>query len=160
MNSAFLIKFKVSSILLFLFALSFYSSLQAESLLSKKALTASPDSQKLEWVSCPEFLPCQFAVLHGELGGNNMDIFLKFPSGAKVPFHTHSSAEHMIMIAGEFHTTYEGQEKSILKAGNYAYGPTKLAHDGYCASKEECIMFVAYETPLDAVPYSRNSVSQ
>lgn len=123
---------------------------------SKISLVFSPDSPALNWQPCPDFLPCQFAVLHGELGDNNMDIFLKFPSKAKVPFHTHTSTEHMILIAGEFHTTYEGQDRVVLRAGDYAYGPAKLPHDGFCASKVECVMFVAYDTPLDAIPYEAN----
>jgi quercetin dioxygenase-like cupin family protein len=62
----------------------------------------------------------------------------------------------MVLIEGEFHTTYVGQERVVLKAGDYAYGPGNLAHDGYCASEETCIMFVAYETAIDAIPYPKN----
>lgn len=153
MFSRLFIKPKIFNAVIFLFALCFTSKAFAESSASKLALVISPDNSNLEWLACPDFLPCTFAVLHGELGGNNMDIFLKFPSKAKLPFHTHTSAEHMIMIAGEFHTMYEGQDSAVLKTGNYAYGPARLPHDGFCASKKECIMFVAYEKPLDAVPY-------
>ncbi len=120
---------------------------------SIKALAVSADSSDLDWLACPEFLPCTFAIVRGELGGNDMDIFLKFPSKAEIPFHTHTSSERMIMIRGEFHTTYEGQDRVKLNPGDYAYSPAELAHDGYCASQQECILFVAYDTPLDAVLY-------
>lgn len=120
---------------------------------TEKALVYSHDNEKLKWVSCPDFLPCEVAPLNGALGTPNNDVFIRFPGKAKIPFHTHSSNEHMVLIEGEFHTTYVGQNRVILKAGDYAYGPGNLAHDGYCASDEACIMFVAYETAIDAVPY-------
>ncbi len=121
----------------------------------ESAIAITPEDKGLEWLACPDFLPCTFAILRGELGGNDMDIYLKFPSKAKIPFHTHTSTERMIMIQGEFETTYVGQERVILKKGDYAFGPAGLAHDGYCSSKEACVMYVGYDSPLDAVPYDK-----
>ena len=120
---------------------------------TEKALAYSYDDENLKWVKCPPFLTCEFAPLNGALGTPNNDVFIRFPSKAKIPFHTHTSTEHMVLIEGEFHKTYVGQDKVVLKAGDYAYGPGNLAHDGYCASEDACIMFVAYETAVDAVPY-------
>lgn len=153
MNPYFMSKSKMCSVVLFLSVLSTHFLVQADVLSNKRALAISPGDPHLEWTACPDFLPCTFAVLQGELGGNNLDIFLKFPAKAIVPFHTHTSAEHMIMLSGEFHTTYKGQEKVVLKTRDYAYGPANLPHDGYCASAEECVLFVAYETPIDATPH-------
>ena len=148
-------KSKKRHILLSLSALlSIFTScgvLSSESM--EKALAYSYDDENLKWVKCPPFLTCEFAPLNGALGTPNNDVFIRFPSKAKIPFHTHTSTEHMVLIEGEFHTTYVGQDKVVLKAGDYAYGPGNLAHDGYCASEEACIMFVAYETAVDAVPY-------
>jgi len=153
MSANFNLMSKIVKTSFFLFSFTIASIVSAESSPSKKAMSFSLANAKLEWLNCPDFLPCKFAVLHGQLGGDNMDVFLKFPSKAKIPFHTHTSAEHMVMISGEFHTTYQGQEKAILKSGDFAYGPAQLPHDGFCASNIECVMFVAYEKPLDAVPY-------
>ena len=58
----------------------------------------------------------------------------------------------MVLVAGELHVTYAGQKKAVLKPGSYAYGPAKRPHDGYCASKVPCVLFIAFESPLDAVP--------
>ena len=58
----------------------------------------------------------------------------------------------MVLIAGELHVTYDGQEKAVLKPGSYAFGPAKRSHGGVCASAKPCILFIAFESPLDAVP--------
>ena len=143
---------KINKTLAVLIAAMSFNSFGSDTL--KEPLVYSHNSKDLTWVNCPDFLPCQIASLNGELGGNNNDVFIKFPSLAEIPFHTHTSTEHMILLEGEFHTTYKGFERVVLKKGDYAFGPADLAHDGYCASKEDCVMFVAYETPIDAIPIS------
>jgi quercetin dioxygenase-like cupin family protein len=57
----------------------------------------------------------------------------------------------MVLVAGELHVTYEGQDATILKPGNYAYGPAKRPHSGVCASTEPCVLFIAFESSVDAV---------
>ena len=91
-------------------------------------------------------------MLHGDPAKDNVDVLLKFPGKSTLPLHWHTSAERMVLVAGELHVTYEGQETAILKPGTYAYGPAKLPHHGACASDEPCILFIAFESPLDAVP--------
>jgi uncharacterized RmlC-like cupin family protein len=58
----------------------------------------------------------------------------------------------MVLVAGELHVTYEGQKTAVLKPGAYAYGPAKRPHAGVCASATPCVLFIAFESPLDAVP--------
>ena len=65
--------------------------------------------------------------------------------------HTVTSAERMVLVSGELQVTYEGQKMSVLKAGSYAYGPAKVPHKGYCASAAPCVLFVAFEGPVDAI---------
>ncbi len=118
------------------------------------ALAWSADDAQLQWGPCPPFLPtgCGIAVLHGDPAKDNLDVFLKVPAKSTLPLHWHTSAERMVLVAGELHVTYEGQKTAVLKKGTYAYGPAKRPHDGYCASTTPCILFIAFESPLDAVP--------
>jgi hypothetical protein len=111
-------------------------------------------SAGLQWGPCPAFLPqgCRIAVLHGDPGKPNVDVFLEVPAKAKLPVHWHTSAERMVLVAGELHVAYEGQAPAILKPGSYAYGPAKRAHSGECVSAVPCVLFIAFESPLDAVP--------
>ena len=57
-----------------------------------------------------------------------------------------------ISLPGELHVTYEGQKKHVLKPGSYAYGPAKIPHQGRCVSARPCILFIAFEEPVDAIP--------
>ena len=122
--------------------------------IASSASGQSADDARLQWGPCPPFLPagCQIAVLNGEPAKPNADVFFKVPANSKLPKHWHSSAERMVLVAGELHVTYEGQKTAILKPGSYAYGPAKLAHSGECVSAVPCVLFIAFESPVDAVP--------
>lgn len=118
------------------------------------AVTRTADDAALQWGPCPPFLPagCGIAVLHGDPAKKNVDVLLRVPGRSKLPLHTHTSAERMVLVAGELHVTYEGQDMAVLKPGTYAYGPAKRPHEGFCASQVPCVLFIAFESPLDAVP--------
>ncbi len=118
----------------------------------ERALAKSADA--LEWGPCPPFMPagCGLAVLHGDPAKANADVFLKIPASGVIPDHWHTSAERMVLVAGELHVTYKGQAKVVLKPGMYAYGPAKLPHSASCASGAPCVLFIAFESAVDAVP--------
>jgi len=126
----------------------------AQAPVPEQALTQAFDDAQLKWGPCPAFLPtgCAIAVLHGDPAQDNLDVFFKVPARSTIPLHWHTSAERMVLVAGELHVTYEGQKTAILRPGTYGYGPAKRPHDGFCASSESCVLFIAFESPLDAVP--------
>lgn len=117
------------------------------------ALVWTADDARLTWGPCPPFMPtgCGIAVLHGDPTQHNVDVFLRVPAHSHLPMHWHTSAERMVLVAGELHVTYEGQSTSVLKPGTYAFGPAKKQHDGRCVSSVPCVLFIAFESPLDAV---------
>ena len=127
---------------------------QAQAPDQEQALTRTARDAQLTWGPCPPFLPkgCAIAVLHGDPAKPNVDVFLKVPAKSTIPLHWHTSAERMVLVAGELHVTYDGQKKAMLKPGTYAYGPAKRPHKGFCASSVPCVLFIAFEEPLDAVP--------
>lgn len=120
----------------------------------EQALTQTAGDANLKWGPCPPFLPkgCAIAVLHGDPAKDNLDVFFKVPGKSRIPLHWHTSPERMILVAGKLQVTYEGQKTAVMTPGTYAYGPAKRPHDGYCASSTPCILFIAFESPLDAVP--------
>lgn len=117
-------------------------------------LAIPPDDPALEWGGCPEFIPegCRIAVLHGDPAGPNADIYFKVPPDFTVPHHWHTSAERMILVQGELHVSFDGHDKVVLRPGHYAYGPPRLPHVAYCAPGDPCILFIAFEQPVDAIP--------
>lgn len=121
---------------------------------SPRPLVFTTDDPRLEWGPCPEFLPaeCRVAVLQGNPAAQNADVFFKLPPDSAIPHHWHTSAERMILVSGELHLTYDGHEKAVLRPGAYAYGPAKLPHQGFCAAGDPCVLFIAFEQPVDAVP--------
>ena len=117
------------------------------------AIAKAADDAGLQWGGCPDFLPagCAIAVLHGDPARPNVDVFLKVPPTAKIPVHTHTSAERMVLVAGELHVSYEGQAATRLMPGTYAYGPAGRPHSADCVSTVPCVLFIAFESPLDAI---------
>lgn len=113
---------------------------------------AFTDSQ-LKYGPCPPFLPagCGIAVLHGDPAKPNVDVFFKVPAGSTIASHTHTSAERMVLVSGELDVTYEGEKTVKLKPGMYAYGPAGKPHSAVCAKGAPCVLFIAFESPLDAV---------
>ena len=130
------------------------SSALAHSPVQEAAVTHAADDASLKWGPCPPFLPtgCGIAVLHGDPAKANVDVFFKIPAKSTIPLHWHTSVERMVLVAGELHVTYDGQKMAVLRPGTYAYGPAKRPHKGFCASAVPCVLFIAFESPLDAVP--------
>ncbi len=126
----------------------------APATIADPALTWTHDDPKLTWGPCPPFLPkgCGIAVLHGDPAKPNVDVFFKVPGKSTIPLHWHSSPERMVLVAGELHVTYDGQKMAVLKPGTYAYGPAKRPHKAVCTSSVPCVLFIGFESPLDAVP--------
>ena len=120
----------------------------------EQALTLTAGDPQLTWGPCPPFLPkgCGIAVLHGDAAKDNVDVFLKVPGKSTLPLHWHTSAERMVLVGGELHVTYEGQKPTVLRPGTYAYGPARRQHQASCESATPCVLFIAFESPLDAVP--------
>ena len=108
----------------------------------------------LQWGPCPSFMPegCTISVLHGDPAKRNLDVFFKVPAGYEIPEHWHNSAERMILVSGELRVTYEGEKEQIMKVGSYAFGPSTKPHTAKCGDKDPCILFIAFEEPLDAFP--------
>lgn len=121
---------------------------------SEPPVTWNAADPKLKWNPCPAFLPkgCGIAVLHGDPSKPNVDVFFKVPGKSTISQHWHTSPERMVLVSGELHVTYDGQKMAVLKPGTYAYGPAKHPHKAQCVSTQACILFIAFESPLDAVP--------
>lgn len=139
----------------FLTAFCCTSLLVAAPSIGEAPVSWSHDDPDLQWGPCPEFMPkgCAIAVLHGDPAEKNADIFFKVPAGAVVPRHTHTSAERMVLVAGELRVSYDGHEPVDMKPGVYAYGPPDLPHKAVCMGTKPCVLAIAFEQPIDAFPH-------
>ena len=118
------------------------------------AFTWDYNDPSLEWGPCPEFFPegCELAVIQGNPAENNADVLLRVPPNSTIDEHWHTSTERMILLAGEFSVDYEGQEPVTMLPGTYAYGPAGKPHVAHCEDAGECVLFIAFEDPVDAIP--------
>ena len=131
-----------------------FGQVQAQTPTQDTAVTRNAHDPDLAWNPCPPFLPkgCGIAVLHGDPAKHNVDVFLRVPAKSTLPLHWHTSAERMVLVAGELQVTYDGQKPALMTPGTYAYGPPKRPHSAVCQSVVPCVLFIAFESPLDAVP--------
>jgi quercetin dioxygenase-like cupin family protein len=150
---------QVSSLTASLGFLALLAAITAAPVTAQEAGTEAPiarhaDDAALAWRPCPDFMPsgCALAVLRGDPGKPNADVFFKVPAASTLPVHWHTSAERMVLVAGELHVSFEGQQPAVLKPGAYAYGPAKRAHGAACVSTMPCVLFIAFEAPVDAIP--------
>ena len=56
----------------------------------------------------------------------------------------------MILLAGRLSVKYDGASVAVLNHSNYAYGPAGLPHSAKCEGKVPCLLFIAFEGPVDA----------
>jgi quercetin dioxygenase-like cupin family protein len=118
----------------------------------ERPIVLAPDHPQLEWGPCPPLFPkgCEIAVLHGDPAKPNADVFFRVPAGYVIPPHWHTSPERMVLVSGELQVTYAGHGPAVLKAGTYAYGPPKAPHEATCTAAGPCVLFIAFQDPVDA----------
>ena len=128
---------------------------QAAAAANEAPLVKTATDSSLNWGACPAPLPagCELAVLHGDPAKPNADVLLKIPAGYAIPPHTHSSAERMMLVSGRLDVRYQGAQPARLLPGTYAYGPAGTPHAATCMAAEPCVLFIAFEGPVDVMPY-------
>jgi quercetin dioxygenase-like cupin family protein len=119
-----------------------------------EAFTWTADAPDLQWGPCPPFMPegCELAVLQGDPEGPDADVFFKLAPSTTVPMHWHTSVERMVLVSGEMQVNFQGQSPVTVEPFTYAYGPAELPHETRCGNEGECVLFIAFEEPVDAVP--------
>lgn len=124
---------------------------------SEQALIISAQDKSLQWGACPSFIPvgCEIAVLQGDPAKDNVDIFFKVPGDFHIPNHIHTSQERMVLVSGELEIKYDNHETALIKTGDFAYGPAKLPHKAYCKKGDDCILYIGFVAPLDAMPIEK-----
>lgn len=151
-----IIKKNVFFIPLFLLSISLLAQ-DKELMKNEMSITKTIHDSDIIWNPAPEFFPgCSFTILHGDITKPNLDFFFRIEPNTDVIYHTHNSAERMVLISGELEVQYEGEKPQILKEGTYAYGPANKPHRAKCLNSGQCVLFIAMIDPFDAVPIDKN----
>lgn len=137
-----------------LLAAALLGILSGQTMAGDRARVLSADDPAIEWGPCPAFFPdsCRIGVLHGDPAEPNADIFFRVPANTPLPAHTHTSAERMVLVSGEMEVDYEGQKPAVMLTGDYAWGPPGHPHSARCLDAGDCILFIAFVEPVDAMP--------
>lgn len=134
--------------------LTLYLIILTSATAGEKALVISHSDNQLQWSPCPDFIPkgCEMAVLQGDPARENLDIFFKVPGDFHIPYHKHTSQERMVLVSGTLEVIYDDHEKATINTGEYAYGPAQLPHSAYCHKGDDCVLYIGFVAPLDAIP--------
>lgn len=84
-------------------------------------------------------------------------IILRAAPKCRVPWHTHTAEEQLMVNQGSVRTEMEGMPAETLHAGGFAMMPSKVTHRFSCESKTECILFVTFDRKYDIVWIKDNS---
>ena len=121
----------------------------------QEAFTWTHDDDGIDWGPCPAFMPegCELALIQAldQEEGRNVDALFKLDPGTTVPMHWHTSAERMVLLSGDIRVNYQGQPPTTFGPLTYAYGPAGLPHETRCEGGEACVLFIAFEEPVDAI---------
>jgi quercetin dioxygenase-like cupin family protein len=107
----------------------------------------------LKWADGPPALPAgaKIAVLTGDPGKTGpFTVRLKFPTGFKVPPHTHPTAEHVTVISGTLGlgsgAKFDETAAHEMTAGGFAVMPAGMEHFAWC--KSDCVIQLHSEGPF------------
>jgi len=148
------LKLNLKNILITCFLFSSFSifAQKGDKNIYENSVVKTINDTDLQWGPCPPFMPdgCNIAVLHGDPAKPNVDVLFKVEANSVIPNHWHNSPERMILLSGELEVTYKDETTQVMKVGSYAYGPSKKPHIAKCGDAGPCVIFIAFEEPVDA----------
>lgn len=96
------------------------------------------------------------AVLQGDPATGPSAMLLRTGSGGGVP-HYHTADYHLLLVRGQMKHWVTGERESdaaVLEAGSYWFQPGNAVHSDLCVS-DECVMFIVWSGPRDAIGADR-----
>lgn len=130
---------------------------------AKHAVVASsPDDASLKWGPCPPIFAkgCEVAVLSGDPAKGPSDVYLRTPPNFDLPHHFHHSAEHVLLVRGKFNVSFADGHKAHVQQGAYTLIPGQVPHSARCEQGEACVIFIAFDKPVDALLATDSKHSQ
>lgn len=108
----------------------------------------------LKWNDGPAALPAgaKIAVLQGDPKAAGLfTVRLKFPTGFRVPPHTHPTAEHVTLLSGTLALgsgpKFDEAAAHEMTAGSFSVMPPGMEHFALC--KSECVIQVHAMGPFE-----------
>ena len=89
------------------------------------------------------------AVLWGDPKKGPVGFLLKFPAGAVVPNHVHSSDYQGMVISGEFSHAAGKDPAVALAPGSYWSQRARLPHENRCSNAGPCVVYLTAPKGFD-----------
>lgn len=89
------------------------------------------------------------SVLWGDVKKGPVGLLLRFPAGAVVPNHVHSSDYRAVVISGEFGHAAGKDARVALAPGSYWSQRAKLPHVNTCSAAGPCLIYVTTPNGFD-----------
>lgn len=61
----------------------------------------------------------------------------------------------MILVSDTLDVTYDNHNTTTISTGDYAFGPAQLPHSAYCHKGDDCVLYIGFVAPLDAIPLTK-----
>lgn len=106
----------------------------------------------VKWVESPAMKGLSIATLWGDPSQGAYGVFKKVPGGSDLGWHTHSSDQKVVGIAGTFDFQIDGQDPKVLSTGSYVFMPGGVKHSAKCRAGADCVYFEESQGKSDYIP--------
>lgn len=89
------------------------------------------------------------AVLWGDAKKGPVGLLVKFPAGAVVPTHVHSSDYQGMVVSGQFSHAAGSEPVVALAPGSYWSQRARLPHVNRCSDAGQCVVYLTAPKGFD-----------
>lgn len=94
----------------------------------------------------------QFAPAYGDWEKEAHGKLIRLAAGLDVPFHSHSSDYHAVMISGRMTNVYRDGRTTIIGSGDVWDMPAGVPHAHKCVSEVPCLLYTHMPAAWDYIP--------
>lgn len=106
----------------------------------------------VKWTANPAMKGLWIAPLWGDPSKGAYGALKKVAAGMDLGWHTHSSDQRVVAVAGTFDFQIEGESVKELASGSYAFTPANVKHTAKCRAGADCVYFEEQPGKSDYIP--------
>jgi quercetin dioxygenase-like cupin family protein len=103
----------------------------------------------IKWSESPAIAGAKMSVLWGDPKTAGYGALKRIKGGTTLAEHTHSSDQHVIVIAGTIAFSLSGGAVKDIGPGSYVFMPAGVKHTAACKAGTDCTYFEEQSGPAD-----------